>query len=467
MLLRSLLILGLAILRGLAQNVDTDFFEARIRPVLASKCYQCHSSKLKAPMGGLTLDSREGIRKGGALGPSVVPGRPGEGHLLRALSYTDHRLQMPPTGKLPAEVVADFRRWIEAGAPDPRTATQAPTAALKGMPIEQGRTWWAFVPFQKQSRPGIDEFITTKLQAKGLAPSPPEDPRTLVRRAYVDLAGFKPSYEEVESFASSTDPHAYAALIDRLLASPQYGERWARHWLDVARFGEDNPTSEATNPPYPFAWRYRDWVIEALNRDIPYDQFIKLQLAADHMPAVARGDLRALGYLGTAPIYHKDQRLSAEVIGGFMTDDWDDRVDALTRGVLGLTVACARCHDHKFDPLSTKDYYALVGVFASTMRAERPLFDVDPGLEARYMWVQRRLFDLRYSINLMTSEASTVVSSKELVAKWKPELEALEREMKEHQERHPQLVRSLEKYWTFTRAPRTAQDRRNLPPNLA
>src|SRR5207253_1238835 len=144
---------------------------------------------------------------------------------------------------------------------------------------------------------------------------------------------------------------------------------WGRHWMDVARFGEDNPTSSATNPPYPYAWRYRDWIIEAVNRDMPYDRFVKLQLAADLIPGTVRSDLRALGYLGAAPVYHKDLRLSAEVIGGFLADDWDERVGAVSRGILGMTVSCARCHDHKFDPILTTDYYGMVGVFASTMRA--------------------------------------------------------------------------------------------------
>ena len=184
-----------------------------------------------------------------------------------------------------------------------------------------------------------------------------------MRRAYVDLVGYKPTYEEVEAFANDTSPEGVGEVDRPLQASPQYGERWGRHWMDVARFGEDNPTSEATNPAYPFAWRYRDWIIEAVNKDVPYDRFVKLQLAADLMPDAPREDLRALGYLGAAPIYHKDQRLSADVIGGFMTDDWDERVDAVSRGVMAMTVACARCHDHKFDPIPTKDYYGLVGRF--------------------------------------------------------------------------------------------------------
>ena len=179
--------------------------------------------------------------------------------------------------------------------------------------------------------------------------------------------------------------------------------------MDVARYAEDNPTSEATNPPYPFAWRYRDWIIEALNAGMPYDRFIKLQLAADLMPKTTRDDMRALGYVGAAPIYHHDLRLSGEVIGTFLTDDWDERIDAVSRGVLGVSVACARCHDHKFDPVSQKDYYALMGVFASTVRVERPMFAVDPKIEQRYMWLQRQLFDLAYSINLLGNEGTTFI----------------------------------------------------------
>ncbi len=441
-----------------AQPVDSAFFETKIRPVLAAKCYACHSSQSKSPMSGLVLDTKAGALKGGRLGAAVVPGKPAESHLLRAIEYRDTHLQMPPGGKLPDDVAADFRRWIEGGAPDPRQDAPAASAKPRGMSIEEGRKWWAFQPLAERPRPKvkaaswpatkIDYFVLEKLDARQLAPSPAADKRALIRRVYVDLVGYKPAFDEVERFAASKDPAAYADLVERLLASPHDGEAWGRHWLDVARFAEDNPTSEATNPPYPFAWRYRDWVIEAMNRDVPYDRFVKMQLAADHM-SVPRDELRALGYLGTAPVYHKDQRLSADVIGGFLADDFDDRIDAVTRGVLGLTVACARCHDHKFDPLSTKDYYGLAGVFASTMRVERPMFDVEPEVERRYLWVQRRLFDLRYSINLLSGEALTVVNSVELVAKWKPELQALEKEMKSYQDKYPALVKSLERYWTF------------------
>lgn len=456
-----------------AQAPEVQFFESKIRPVLAQSCYGCHSSKMKSPMGGLVLDTRAGLRKGGATGTVLVPGKPAESRLLTALRFTDPHLQMPPSGKLPAAVVADFEKWIAAGAVDPRADAPA-TAALRGMPIEEGRKWWAFQPLREHATPKVknaawprqklDSFVLTRLEEKGLAPSPQADKRTLARRLYIDLLGYRPSYEEVEAFAGDPSPDAYRALVERLLASPHYGEAWGRHWLDVARYAEDNPTSEATNPPYPYAWRYRDWVIEAINRDVPYDRFIKLQLAADKMAPVKREDLRALGYLGAAPVYHKDQRLSYDVISTFLSDDWDERVDAVTRGLLGLTVACARCHDHKFDPISTRDYYGLAGVFASTMRSERPVFDVDPQVEARFQWVQRRLFDLAYSRNLLTNEASTVVGSEERVARWKVEIAALQAEVEQLRERYPQLVAYLEKYWRDpSQQPRSTGGTRRRP----
>ena len=458
-----------------AQTPDVAFFEAKIRPVMAAKCYACHSSKLKAPMGGLVLDSKAGMAAGGSGGAVITAGKPGASRLLTALRFTDPHLQMPPTGKLPENVIADFETWIAAGAPDPRTAAPAgeTTAALKGMSIDAGKKWWAFQPISELPAPPvknkswarnkIDPFVLAPLEAKRFSPAPIADKRTLVRRAYIDLLGFKPTYEEVEAFAADPAPDAWTKLIDKLQAMPQYGERWGRHWMDVARFGEDNPTSEATNQPYPYAWRYRDWIIEAINRDLPYDQFVKMQLAADHMPNATREDRRALGYLGAAPIYHKDQRLSADVIGGFMTDDWDERVDTVTRGLLAMTVACARCHDHKFDPIPTKDYYGLAGVFASTMRTEQPLFDVESAVEQRYFWVHRRLIDLRYSANLLTGEASTVVDSESRVARWKLEIEELRKEMVTLREKNPKLIANIERFWAPPAPPGQGGGRRRQP----
>jgi hypothetical protein len=456
-------LLGVAVLASWApifgQAGDAALFESKIRPVLVKSCYGCHSSKMKAPMGGLVLDTKAGLAKGGASGAVVVAGNPTESKLLKAMSYSDPHLQMPPSGKLPAAVLDSFQEWIAKGAYDPRVdpAATAATTPLRGMSVEEGRKWWAFQKVGEIEPPKvrqtnwpqrkIDYFILAKLEEKQLAPSEVADARTLAQRAYIDLLGYRPTYQEVEEFAQDSSPDAYAKLVDKLLASPHYGEAWGRHWLDVARFAEDNPTSEATNPPYPYAWRYRDWVIEAMNRDERYDRFVKLQLAADLMPGTKREDLRALGYLGAAPVYHKDQRLSYDVIYTFLTDDWDERVDAVSRGLLGLTVACARCHDHKFDPIPTKDYYGLMGVFASTMRSERPMFEVDPAVEARYQWLQNRLFDLSYSRNLLTGEASTVEGSAERVARWKAEIATLRTEAELLSDRYPKLVENLEKYW--------------------
>jgi hypothetical protein len=452
------------------QTPNGDFFESKIRPVLTAKCYACHSAALASPAAGLRLDTKAGTQR------VLVAGKPDDSRMIQAIRYTDQDLQMPPTGKLPDAVIADFEQWVRTGAVDPRTdsAVSQTSTPLKGMSIEDGRKWWSFQPMREIAAPEIkdagwgktkiDSFVLAKLEGKELKPSPPADARTLVRRAYVDLVGYKPTYSDVEAFANDKAPDAYEKLIDRLLASPQYGERWGRHWLDVARYAEDNPTSEATNPGYPYAWRYRDWVIEAFNKDVPYDRFVKLQLAADLIPSTPRDDMRALGYLGAAPIYHKDRRLSADVTAGFLTDDWDERIDAVSRGLMGVTVACARCHDHKFDAILTKDYYGMMGMFASTMRAERPMFEVDPKTETRYLWMQNRLFDLKYAADLLTNEASTVVDSAPRVAKWKAEIEILKAEAETWRDRYPELVQSLERYWTFGPAPRAPRPATPPPP---
>jgi hypothetical protein len=437
-----------------AQTTDVDFFESKIRPVLVQRCYACHNSKMAAPKGELVLDTKEGLLKGGTSGPALVPGNPGESRLLKALSYTDPLVQMPPSGKLADAVLADFTQWIAKGAADPRTSAPAVASAspqYKGMSLDEGRKWWAFQPVVAHAgwsrRSAIDFLILAKLAEKKLHLSPEADKRTLVTRAYVSLLGFKPTFEEVQAFVDDRSPNAYENLIDRLLKSPHYGERWARNWMDVARYADDNPSSEATNPPYPYAWRYRDWIIESLNDDMPYDRFVKLQLAADLMPDATRDDMRALGYIGAAPIYHHDLRLSGDVIGTFLTDDWDERIDAVSRGVLGLSVACARCHDHKFDPITQKDFYALMGVFASTVRAERPTFAVEPEIEQEYMWLQRKLFDLAYSINLLGNEGTTFINGAEKAVKWKAEMEELKTRATTNLAKYPQLIQSLDKYW--------------------
>ena len=448
-----------------------ELFEKEIRPVFVAKCYGCHSSKLKSPMGGLVLDTKAGLKKGGNGGPVIAAGSPASSRLLQALTYNQTELRMPPGGKLPDEKVAAFERWIAAGAPDPRedapeSSNAAPAAAKRGMDIETGRKWWAFQPVSPQPQPNfkdsgfakrwirekIDGFVLARLEQNKLQPSPEADRATLIQRAALDLTGLRPSYEEVQAFVADRDPKAYEKLIDRLLASPRYGERWGRYWLDVVRYGEDNPTSEATNPAYPFAWRYRDWVIESINKDLPYDKFVKLQLAADLMADTPRADLRALGYLGAAPIYHTDLRLSKEVTETIFTDAWDERVDSVSRGLLGLTVSCARCHDHKFDPILTKDYYALAGVFASTTAAPRPIADLGKENEQKFMFAAQRLFYLSYMANLMNNEpGSKPEEAAKKSAQFTDEMLKVRASMDYLKESHPEAVAYLD---TLVRVPR-------------
>jgi hypothetical protein len=389
-----------------AQNPEIEFFEKKIRPVLVENCYGCHSAKLAEPMGGLRVDSRDALRQGGATGPALIPGEPDQSVILKALGYLDPNLKMPPTGKLPGHVIADFEKWVAQGAHDPRTTEAPKSNAVKpktgpGTSIEDGRKWWAFQPLRERVAPNvsqpnwgrtkIDSFVLAGLDKNELQHSPPAARRTLIRRAYFDLIGLAPTYEEVEKFAADASPNAYRDLVGRLLKSPRYGERWGRYWLDVARWAEDHPTSEATNPPHPYAWRYRDWVIEALNDDIPYTRFIRMQFAADLMPDFKPDEMRALGYIGNSPMNHKDRRLSKEVIETLASDDWDERVDAVTRGLLGMTVACARCHDHKFDPITNKDYYALAGVFSSLWLVKRPIVEMDPAQAEKLVWDHEKL----------------------------------------------------------------------------
>lgn len=455
---RFCLVLLLALLPVAAQPNGLEIFESKIRPVLVAKCYSCHSSKLKSPMGNFVLDTKAGLQKGGASGPALIPRKPEESRLLEALRYTDPRLQMPPTGKLPDEVIANFAEWISAGAPDPRadtgTSDQSPARAID---LDEGRKWWAFQPVREVAPPKvtsagwpqtkIDSFVLAKLESQGLHPSPPADPRVLIRRASLDLIGIAPTYEEIEAFIRDSSSQAYQKLIERLLASPHYGERWGRYWLDVARYAEDNQNNGPTNPYYPFAWRYRDWVIEAFNKDVTYDRFVKLQLAADQMPGVPRDDWRALGYLGIGPVTHKDGRLSRDVLLNFAADDWDERVDVVTRGLLGLTVSCARCHDHKFDPIRTQDYYGLAGVFASTSSVERPLFDIDRETENRFLWLKLRIHELNYVSNLLAKEPGTKPEeSARKVARFNAELQALQVEVDSLGKRYPDLAKEIERY---------------------
>jgi hypothetical protein len=335
---------AIALLLALQQPADAagmEFFEKKVRPVLIDRCYSCHSATAKKVKGGLLLDTREGTLKGGESGVAIVPGHPEKSRLVTAVRWSDPDLQMPPKEKLPDDEIAALEEWVKRGAPDPRSGAAPPK------PGTDPRAFWSFRP--PVDRPGtIDDFVAAKLKEKGLAPNPPADPRTLLRRATFDLTGLPPTAEETAAFLADTSPDAFARVVDRLLASPRYGERWGRHWLDVARYADTKGDVFDEERRYPNAWTYRDWVIRALNDDMPYDRFVLLQLAAD-------GDERAaLGFLTVGRRFNNN-----------VHDIIDDRIDVVIRGLQGLTIGCARCHDHKYDPLPTKDYYSLYGVFAS------------------------------------------------------------------------------------------------------
>ncbi len=458
-----------------AQAVGDEFFEKKIRPVLATNCYACHASKMKSPMGGLVLDTKSGLLKGGDSGPAIVPGKPAESLLLRVMRYSDPVLKMPPAGKLPDAVLADFEQWIAAGAPDPRTETPAETTVAKrrGIDFDKGRQWWAFQPVREIAAPSVkqaawartkvDRFILARLEQNKLAPSAEADARTLVLRAYLDLTGLKPSYEQVEAFANDKDPQRYEKLIEQLLASPRYGERWGRYWLDVARYGENGDTG-GNRQAYPYAWRYRDWVIEAVNKDLPYNQFITQQLAADLLPNTSRNDWRALGYLGTAPSEWKEKKLSKELIDNLLLEEWDERIDAVGRGMLGLSVACARCHDHKFDPISQKDYYALAGVFASVTPAIRPLREIDAATETRYLYARHRVTELNGLLGFLREEKTLDQAiAKPKAEECRTEIAKLKADISELKERYPELTDAVLKIG----APRPEGNKKPDPAEIA
>jgi hypothetical protein len=338
-----------------------EFFEAKIRPILVENCYECHSSKAKDVKGGLLLDTREGALQGGDSGAAVVPGDPNRSLLIQAIRYSEDAYQMPPKGKLPAETIADFESWIENGAADPRDEKPV-TEKEQTSPKE---THWSFQPIHRAKSPPtmerswprdiIDSVAVARIEQHGLAPSPEADRRTLLRRLSYDLTGLPASYEEIEAFVADSDPAAYEKRVDSLLASPAFGERWARHWLDVARYADTKGYVFMEDRSYPEAYLYRDWVTGAFNGDLPYDQFLRFQIAADRLAPDDPQKLAAMGFLTLGRRFVNNKH-----------DIIDDRIDVITRGLLGLTVTCARCHDHKYDPIPIDDYYSLYGVFASS-----------------------------------------------------------------------------------------------------
>lgn len=354
-----------------ATKYQLEFFESKIRPVLSDSCYKCHNSGGKSK-GGLILDTREGLLSGGDTGPAIVPGKPEESLLVKAISYADKDLQMPPNGpRLQDSQIADLIVWIKMGAPDPRSTTATPVASkYKG----GNDNHWAFQAVKKPEVPEVkmkdwvatpvDAFVLAKLESKGMTPSKPTDKRTLIRRATFDLIGLPPTPEEVNAFLADESPQAFAKVVDRLLASPHYGERWGRYWLDTARYSDTKGDARREDRLYPYAWTYRNYVIDAFNSDKPYNQFLIEQIAADKLPP--NGDNAKLAALGFLTLGNRFDNNMNEII--------NDRIDVVTKGTMAMTVACARCHDHMFDPIPTRDYYSLYGVFSSSIEpAEKPM----------------------------------------------------------------------------------------------
>ena len=350
-----------------AHAAGIEFFEKQIRPLLVQHCYECHSAE--DINGGLRVDSRPALLRGGDLGPAVVPGEPDKSLLLEAVRYSNRDLQMPPQNKLSAQEIATLETWIKQGAPDPRTEESTAAPPPTGMSIADGKQFWSLQPLSKPAVPEVsqtdwpqnevDHFILAALEQQRLRPAPVADKRTLIRRATYDLIGLPPTPQEVADFLADDSPEAFAKVIDRLLASPQYGVRWGRHWLDVARYADSNGLDE--NLAFGNAWRYRDYVIRSFNEDKPYHQFVREQLAGDLLPGANAETMTATGFLVLgAKVLAEPDREKLEM------DTIDEQLDTVGKAFMGMTLGCVRCHDHKFDPVKHTDYYALAAIFKST-----------------------------------------------------------------------------------------------------
>jgi cytochrome c553 len=369
----GLILLGVAASLQADEKEGLQFFEKHIRPVLVTKCYKCHSTQSKEPKGGLLLDTRDGIRRGGDNGKAVVPNNLDDSLILEAIRYEG--LEMPPKEQLPKDVIAKFEQWVKMGAPDPRDGKSAPIR--RKIDFEKSREFWAFQPIKNPDVPkpktnkgwsknSIDDFVLTRLNNKGLKPVRDVEPHVLCRRIYFDLIGLPPTPEQVAEFVKAyqnDNDKAVNGLLGQLLDSPRFGERWARHWLDTVRYAES--TGMERNYTYPHAWRFRDYVIDSFNSNKPFDQFIKEQIAGDQLkhssPADRKQKIVATGFLALGP-----KSLNGNNKEKFAMDVVDEQIDVTTRAFIGLTASCARCHDHKFDPIPQTEYYALAGIFRST-----------------------------------------------------------------------------------------------------
>ncbi|MEY2726869.1 MAG: hypothetical protein RLZZ458_2736 [Planctomycetota bacterium] len=385
------------------------FFEQHIRPVLVRDCYACHSQEAAAKgalKAALFLDSAAGIAAGGESGPVITPGRSADSPLLKALRYDG--LEMPPSGKLSEEVIANFARWIEMGAPDPR-AGSAPQPPRREIDVAAGRDWWAFRPLHQPVPPDlqkpIDSFIRAAWQQHQLTPAQPASKQTLIRRAWLDLTGVPPAPEKVAAFLADSSPDAFAKVVDELLASPAYGERWARHWLDTARFAESG--GYEFDGFRPGAWHYRDWVIRAFNEDLPWDQFLRMQIAGDILEPDTLNGAAASGFLVAGPY---PGQITAKTVERIRYDQLDDMLMTIGGSMLGLTLGCVRCHDHKYDPIPQQDYYAIAASLARTAHGTKT-YDYDPAV------TERRLEEHRSQQAALTT-ALTAFANEQLPARF-------------------------------------------------
>src|SRR5215813_5789648 len=435
-----------------------EFFEKKIRPALTENCYGCHSEKSKRPQGGLLLDSIEAMLKGGASGqPAIVPGDPEKSLLIKAIRHTDAKLQMPMGGKLPDQVIKDFEAWVKMGAPAPRASAPAAASNYPAYNFDEARKFWSFQPLKDHQPPKvknvawvkspIDRFILAKFEEKGLKPVADADKRALIRRATFDLTGLPPTPDEVESFLKDASPNAFEKVVDRLLGSQAYGEKWGRHWLDVARYAD----TAGDNSDYPVtaAHRYRNYVVESFNKDKPYDQFIREQIAGDilannqalrvdgRLPEEEEDAVEIPGAKKQSAAEIEKSRQEKIIASGYlamsrrfgsrnkeMNLTIDDTIDNLGKAFLGLSVSCARCHDHKFDPIPQRDYYALYGVFNS-IRYSFPGAEIYPhpaemialvgGKEAENFYKQQKeLSEIDDAIERLKSERGVAARNKKM-----------------------------------------------------
>jgi hypothetical protein len=398
-----------------------DFFEKDVRPLLADRCYKCHSSHSEKLKGGLRLDSREGVMRGGEDGPVISPDDPSKSRLLEAVNYRDANLQMPPKGKLSDKQIAILTEWVKMGAPWPHQSAPESVVKTPGFDLAKRRAeHWAWQPIRSSPPPAVtnsgwpanpvDNFILAKLEKNQLAPAPAAERRTLLRRLYFDLIGLPPSPEDVENFMSDASPDAYERVVDRLLASPRFGERWARHWLDLVRYAET--CGHEADYPIQHAWRYRDYVIRAFNEDVPYNQFVTEHIAGD---LVANPRLNPKEHFNESIIatgfYWLGQSVHSPVdVRQNQAEIIDNQIDVLSKTFLGLTVACARCHDHKFDAISSKDYYALYGVLESSRYGQRAI-DPAPALRGRIETLKQLKTQIRSAVAGIWSKQSKKVAT--------------------------------------------------------